>query len=219
MGPRLRTVSVVDALHEQLKGRILDGSEGPGTSMTELSISGGYGVSRPTARAAIERLIADGLLVRTGRKSGPYVPELSREDIADLYATRVLVETEAYCRVGAAGTSTAGAVARNAGLRQAAARGDAAGVVDADVAFHRELIALAGSSRLSRLHDLLLTEAHLCMAQVQSNQLLTAAEIADEHDAILAAIAGGDPERIRAVSGEHLARAERKLTAHLFGSG
>ena len=86
----------------------------------------------------------------------------------------------------------ASAEAQNTALRAAADAGDALGVVDADVAFHRELVRLTGSTRTARAHELLLAEAQLCMARVQSNQLLTAATIAGEHDAIVTAIRSGD---------------------------
>lgn len=39
---------------------------------------------------------------------------------------------------------------------------------------------------------MLLAEAQLCMSRVQANQLLTAATIVSEHDAIVTAIRSGD---------------------------
>lgn len=217
MSGALRTTSVVDALHDELKSRILRGDEQPGTALTELSVSAAFGVARPTAKAAIERLIAGGLLVRASRRAGPTVPELSHDEIEDLYDTRIAIETHAHHLLGAARTDIASAEAQNAALRAAAEAGDALAVVDADVAFHRELVRLTGSTRTARAHELLLAEAQLCMARVQANQLLTASTIAGEHDAIAAAIRSGDPAAITDATAAHLANAEHKLLGHLFG--
>lgn len=217
MTAALRTTSVVDALHDELKARILRGDEQPGSALTELNVSAAFGVARPTAKAAIERLIAGGLLVRASRRAGPTVPELTQDEIEDLYDTRIAIETHAHELLGAAGIDIDSAEAQNTALRAAADGGDALGVVDADVAFHRELVRLTGSTRTARAHELLLAEAQLCMARVQANQLLTAATIAGEHDAIVTAIRSGDRDAIVEATAHHLSNAEHKLLGHLFG--
>ncbi|MFE3504692.1 FCD domain-containing protein [Kitasatospora sp. NPDC059160] len=49
------------------------------------------------------------------------------------------------------------------------------------------------------------------MAQVQTYKLLSIAEIADEHDAILAAITDGDAEQADRALAVHLDRASARL--------
>ncbi|MGW1668167.1 hypothetical protein [Streptomyces sp. NPDC002324] len=58
----------------------------------------------------------------------------------------------------------------------------------------RSLVDVLGSPRLTRVDASLMGEMRLCMAQVQTYKLLRIIEIADEHPAILTAIADGDPE-------------------------
>lgn len=213
----LHTTTVVDELYKELKARILRGEEPPGSGLSELGVSAGFDVSRPTARAAIERLLGEGLLVREGRRAGPVVPRLTRADIEDLYATRERIEGAAHRALAIDGTTLDLAAAENLRLRAGARADDSVEVVDADIAFHRALVGLVGSARLTKVHELLLAEAHLCMAQVQSFQLLRASVIADEHDAILTAIGSGDPQAALEATSEHLRGARVKLLRHLFG--
>jgi DNA-binding GntR family transcriptional regulator len=211
MSGLLDAPTVVDALHNELRRRIIGGMEAPGTPLTEVSVSTSYGVSRPTAKAAIERLVADGLLVRENRRVGAVVPRLTPDDIEDLYISRAAVEIAAYSLLGARKTPVEPASLLNANLAAFAAHDDARGVVDSDVAFHRELVNLTRSPRLRRLHNLLMSETHLCMAQVQARQLLSAHEIWAEHEEILEAIREGDSSVIAARVGRHLERARKKL--------
>lgn len=203
--------TVVDLLHDELRRVILAGTEAPGTALTEVSVSTKYDVARPTAKAALERLIADGLLVRGGRRVGALVPRLDTGDINDLYSTRATIEIAAYVIVGRSGGDLSAARAANEELAACASREDANGLVQADVTFHRRLVEAAGSRRLSRLHDLLMTEAHLCMAQVQARQLLRGQEIWREHEGLLTAIAEGDASLIEHHTSTHLEHARRKL--------
>jgi DNA-binding GntR family transcriptional regulator len=211
MSGLLEAPTVVDALYRELRQRIISGGEVPGTPMTEVSVSTSYGVARPTAKAAIERLVADGLLVRENRRLGAVVPTLTPQDIEDLYLTRAAVEISAYTLLGARGASVSQAALLNANLATFAAREDAQGVVDSDVAFHRKLVESTGSPRLLRLHSLLMAETHLCMAQVQARQLLSAQQIWSEHEGILDAIRGGDSALIAERAGSHLDLARAKL--------
>ena len=53
----------------------------------------------------------------------------------------------------------------------------------------------APSTRLPRLHALLMGEIELCIGQVQAHQLMTAADVAAEHQHILDAVTAGDAAR------------------------
>ncbi|TPW91630.1 GntR family transcriptional regulator, partial [Schumannella luteola] len=49
-----------DAVVASLRSAILAGTVAPGTTVTEALVSDTYRVARPTARIAIDRLVADG---------------------------------------------------------------------------------------------------------------------------------------------------------------
>ena len=219
MNRTLQTRSVVDAVYDALRAGILGGEAAPGARVTELSVAGQFAVARPTAKAAIERLLSEGLLVRPTRGSGTTVPVFDRDDIVDLYATRTTIETAAHLTLAAIAADLAPATTHIHALDRAADANDSIGVVDADIKFHRALVSATNSPRLSRIHEMLMSEAQLCMSQVQAHQLLTARQISSEHSDIVTAIGTRDPEHITSATRDHLQRAQRKLLDRFFGEG
>jgi DNA-binding GntR family transcriptional regulator len=83
----LSTVTVVDAVMQAIRADISVGDYAPGTRLSEQDIADRFSVARPTAKAAIERLVEVGLLRRTANKTAE-IPVLSSEDILDLYRFR-----------------------------------------------------------------------------------------------------------------------------------
>jgi len=211
----LRTRSVVDAVEEAVRERILRGVDGEGATITEAGLVAQFGVGRPTVKMALERLVAEGILRRDGRK-GLVLRVMSRDDIIDLYESRILIEAYVHSQLAAGARLPAEALQQNDLLRLAARRNDARAVVAADVAFHQQLVGAYGHTRITRMHATLMAEAHVCMARVQANQLLRAEQIADEHSQILDAIGSGDPEESRTITAAHLQRARDKLLGQMF---
>ena len=97
----LSVTRLPDAVYDALRESIVDGRDAPGTAVTEQAIADRFGVARPTAKAALERLVAEGLLRRAAHKSAR-VPELNRDDIVDLYANRATLEVSALAGLAAA---------------------------------------------------------------------------------------------------------------------
>lgn len=213
----LQVRTVVDALVDALRERILSEQIPGGTEVTENAVARDFAVARPTAKTAIERLVAEGLLSRDSYRSA-YVPNLTAADVRDLYFARSAVEESAIRRVANKGVVPPSAWAADRRLRQAIADEQLTAFIDADIEFHRALIDSLGSRRLSRAHSSILTETRLCMAQVQVHLLLRPAEIAGEHKAILDAIADQDPAHSADAVASHLLRASNALTGHLEAS-
>ncbi|MFE3139313.1 GntR family transcriptional regulator [Streptomyces scopuliridis] len=211
MTGRLRATSLIDALVLELRAQILDGRIAGGTALTETEIAGQYDVARPTAKAAIERLTGEGLLRRGAHKSAR-VPVFDAEDIADLYFARTCLERQAMRELAQRQRVPAAALTAQAEIRELAEGEDSSvAAVEPDVHFHQSLVDALESPRLSRAHASIMGEMRLCMAQVQTYKLLRIAEIANEHDAILAAITDGDPERADRELAFHLTRASEQL--------
>jgi DNA-binding GntR family transcriptional regulator len=95
---KLIVPSLVDAVHCALQTRILSGELAAGTPLTEKDVAESYDVARPTAKAALDRLIYNGLLRRSTNKSAR-VPSLIAADVADLYYSRGFLEREAISAV------------------------------------------------------------------------------------------------------------------------
>lgn len=200
-----------DAIFETLRARIIDQSEPPGSTLTESAVALRFGVARPTAKLALERLVAEGLLRREAHRAAR-VPELDRDDIADLFATRRLIESAAVASLAAGGTIPADALAAHRELRAVAPRGGA--FAGADAAFHRALVAGSPSPRLARMHGSLMGEIELCIGQVQAHHLLDVSEVAAQHQRILDAVLAGDGSAAAELAAAHIDAAGAALLAH-----
>lgn len=169
-----------------------------------------FAVSRPVVRDALRTLSARGILVtsqgRQARVSTPSADVLGQVmefrlrrrsiDIADVFAVRELIETEA-ARLAAArvasGASTASDIA--AALERMLAD-DRREFMDADVRFHVAIADAAGNAVLSFLLEALdgvLREVRERTYDARDGAGRSHEETRMEHRAILDAIAGGDP--------------------------
>ncbi len=209
IAPQLEVVGVVDAVTRELRAGILTGGIRSGTPLTEAKVSEIYGVARPSAKAAIEQLVASGLLVRTAHRSARVV-EIDAEMVRDVYRTRTRLESAALRELAAGAVAPSDAAAANAEI-QAMPSGPDPATVDPDLRFHTALIDAVGSERTSRMYRSVLDEVRLCMAQVQGRRLLDAAVIAAQHAEILDAVAAGDGDRAAALLAAHLGSAEERL--------
>lgn len=210
----LSVVSVADSLTAVLRERILTQRIPAGARVAEAAIAQDFKVSRPSARVAVERLIAEGLLERPAHHAAR-VLTLTPETLRDMYLTRSVIETGVYRLLAAHDRSLDGADSEIARLRAAASEGDVVSLVDADVQFHRALVDLLESPGLSAIHDKVINRMRLCLAQVQVNHLLDPQVIEREHRGILDAIRAADPELAEQRGREHLQNAQDRLLTFL----
>jgi DNA-binding GntR family transcriptional regulator len=208
---QLKTTSLPEAVYDALRERILSARIEPGALVTESAIALEYGVARPTAKAALERLVSEGLLTRRAHRTAR-VPELGREDIIDLFENRATIEAAAIGALAKQGTIPPAALDAHHALLERA-RSDAS-FAQEDIAFHRELVAGQPSPRLARMHALLMGEIELCIGQVQAHHLLTARDVAVQHQGILDAITDGDATTASRLTREHVAGTRERLLAH-----
>ncbi|MFF3028213.1 GntR family transcriptional regulator [Microbacterium sp. NPDC057944] len=209
----LGVIGVVDAVTARLRTRILSGDIRSGAPLTEAAVSMAYGVARPSAKAAIEQLVASGLLARTAHRSARVVG-IDPETVRDVYRTRARLESAALRELALSRTVPASAVAANEEIAAMPPGPDAA-TVDPDLRFHTALIDALESERTGRMYRSVIDEVRLCMAQVQGRQLLDASAIAEQHAGILDAVAGGDGERAAELLHAHLSAAEQRLVEAL----
>ncbi|WP_217183031.1 GntR family transcriptional regulator [Streptomyces sp. AC495_CC817] len=209
----LGVVGVVEAVTARLRTRILEGAIAPGAPLTEAAVSEAYGVARPSAKAAIEQLVANGLLVRTAHRSARVV-DIDASTVRDVYRTRMRLESAALRELAASRVVPSDAVSANAELLAMPPGPDPA-TVDPDLRFHTALIDALESERTARMYRSVIDEVRLCMAQVQGRRLLDAEAIAAQHAAILDAVAAGDADGAAALLDAHLVSAERRLVEAL----
>ncbi len=200
-----------ETIADALRASILSQMDAPGAAITESAVALRFGVARPTARLAIDKLVSDGLLRREAHRAAR-VPELTRDDILDLFDNRALIEAAAMAALATAGRIPAQALAAHHALSKSD------DFARHDVAFHRALVGGQDSPRLTQMHALLMGEIELCIGQVQAAHLLSAAEVASQHQGILDAITAGDRDAAAELTRNHITGARDRLLAHVDGN-
>jgi len=214
MRQNLRTLTVIDALTNALRDRILTEDIPSNTVLPELLVATEYSVARPSARAALDRLAQEGLLRRESNKAAR-VPRLDSDDVWDLYTSRIFLERAVVSELARRQLVPADALAAHATFQQSVLERSLPGIVTADIGFHLAMVEALASPRISRMFQTVIGEAHLCMAQVQTHHLLSADLIAAEHSSILEAIESGDDGAAALRLDEHLTHARGRLLLYL----
>ncbi|MFI8517923.1 GntR family transcriptional regulator [Streptomyces sp. NPDC085481] len=156
----LGRTSTAERVADILRTRIAEGYFPPGTRLSEESIGGALGVSRNTLREAFRLLTHERLLVHRLNR-GVFVRVLAVDDVDDIYRTRRLVECAVVHALGDGPFAVDGLATAVADGERAARAGDWKGVSTANIHFHRELVALAGSARTDELMRGVLAELRL----------------------------------------------------------
>jgi DNA-binding GntR family transcriptional regulator len=197
----LRTVSVVDAVAEELSKAILSGEIVPGTPVSEAALSERFGVPRPTVRSALLLVMRDGLLRREPNRS-VYVPVLSDHDVIDLFSVRHLIEFDTITKL-VEGKVYPTAAMRTLRVLEALEEDECWDeVVRLDFALHQQLIDAVDSPRLSRIYSSISAETRLALTQLRA--ISSPAIIAAEHRELMDAICSYDLDAAIAVARVHI---------------
>ncbi|GAT66716.1 FadR family transcriptional regulator [Planomonospora sp. ID91781] len=158
----LRPSSLVDQATRRLRDQITSGEWPVGTRLPgETTLAKDLGVGRSTVREAVRALAGAGL-VRARQGAGVFVvatepaedwpARLRRAAVVHVYEVRTLVEVQA-ARLAAERRTDADIAALHEALaaRRAAAAGDDAAFVDADIALHAAVVASAHNPVLTDL--------------------------------------------------------------------
>ncbi|MQA73026.1 MAG: FCD domain-containing protein [Solirubrobacterales bacterium] len=207
---QIATVSTVDAAANAVRELILDGRLEPGTRLREAEFAERLGIARHSFRAATQILISEGLLRREPNR-GVQVPVFEPDDLIDVFRLRTALEVEAVRLVIAAGEVPADA---EAAVREMSALPDDApwrAVVAPDRRFHRAIIDAAGSERIARAYSTVGSEILLCLVWLRPHYDRPA-QVAAEHEELIAAIRARDADRTEELLRVHLTEAAENLT-------
>ncbi|MGW1242695.1 GntR family transcriptional regulator [Streptomyces bobili] len=205
----LGRTSTAERVADILRSRIADGYFPPGTRLSEDSIGGALGVSRNTLREAFRLLTHERLLVHELNR-GVFVRVLTVEDVEDIYRTRALVECAVVRGLGKPPYALGNLAEAVEEGQRAARESDWKSLGTANIHFHRELVALAGSERTDELMRRVFAELRLAFHVVddprrlhepylaRNRQILRALEAGDgaEAEKLLAVYLGDSRERI-----------------------
>lgn len=155
--------------HSALLDGIASGTYLPGEKLNEVNVAQSLGISRNTLREAFATLVSEGLLERIPNR-GVFITEPTREDLADMYAARMVLEPGALLWGRREGLDELeGIVASAEKLRDSAGSNaseeDIRAIADANQDFHRAIVASAGSAGLNHSMDRILAQMRLGFAR------------------------------------------------------
>ncbi|MCX4910360.1 GntR family transcriptional regulator [Streptomyces sp. NBC_00878] len=210
----LGRTSTAERVSDILRSRIAEGFFPPGARLSEDSIGAALGVSRNTLREAFRLLTHERLLVHQLNR-GVFVRVLTVEDVEDIYGTRSLVECAVVRGLGEPPYAVDGLAEAVADGRRAAREGDWKELGTANIHFHRELVALAGSARTDELMRSVFAELRLAFHLVDDPRRLHEPYLA-RNGQILQALQDGDREEAESLLGTYLDDS-RKRVVEVYG--
>jgi len=192
---------------------MINGELAPGTRLSETSLTGVLGVSRNTLREAFSTLIEEGLLVRRPNR-GVFVATLSPAQIADIYRVRVLLECSALSRAPVDPPRAEGMRAAIDDAARAVKAGDWRAVGTANMHFHEQIVALAGSPRLNAWMRQLTAELRLAFVAAHDLEALHRPFV-PMNDEITAAYEAGNAQQAADLLRDYLLTSERVVLGSL----
>lgn len=220
---QIARVPLADQAAQMLLDRIRAGEWTLGQKLPgETTLAPQLGVGRSTVREAIRQLAGRGVLAaRQG--AGVFitaldVPEewdavLRRADIVSVIEARIAIESEAAMLAASHRTPADVRAIRRALQERAAAGPDDDDYVDADLAFHRCIIAASHNPVLLELFDWFtprLRQAMVEMVRMRSGHRSEGDH--DEHAGLADAVAERDADSAAALSRNHLSRMKEALS-------
>lgn len=197
--------STTDQVLHELRTAILAGRIKPREPLPEAALAQTFGTGRSAIREALRHLVQEGLVVSELNR-GSWVRPLSTDDVIDVYQARCAIETAAV-RLAvdrpAAPDLTGLHEAQNHILDLCGGSGPQSPsreLIAADIDFHRALVALAGSPRLSRAHEPLAAESQMLL---NWHPVYPVSDYASDHQTVLDAVVAGDDAAVEAVR-DHL---------------
>jgi DNA-binding GntR family transcriptional regulator len=194
-----------------LRELILQGIFRPGQQINESVLAVQLRTSRGPLREALQRLCQEGLLV-SRRNRGVFVPELSADDVQEIYFAREAIELAAAqslldgsdaqikktCRV-------LNGVVKD--LAHHVAASDWQSIARTDLEFHKAFVAGAENNRLDRIYETLAAESIMCILNLEVSYP-RANVLVDEHQNIADLLKARDKEGLMGAIREHMERPE-----------
>ncbi len=209
-----RSNSLHSRVYNRIRNDILNGVYEPGESLVELKLSEELGVSRTPVREALRQLELEGLVQSVPNK-GATVRGVTEQDIQDIYTIRMLIEGLA-ARWAAEKITTE----ELEELKEAVdleefytTKSNYGNLLRFDTRFH-DIIFKASKSKplmytLSTFHRYVQKARRVSMSSPER-----AAEVLQEHKAILQAIIDRDADRAEKLMTEHVRNASLNLLKH-----
>lgn len=211
-------VPMSDRVYDQVQNLLIDGVIQPGERIGVDALSRRLGVSQTPVRAALSRLEAEDLVVKTHLVGYSASPTLSPSRFEDLFEARLLLEP--HCAGLAAARHQSGQVDRIVKLGEEMRRGYQAEELSygafarSDAQLHEAIIEASGNSYYGELFGKL--HCHLQLFRLLRDSRVTE-DALDEHDDIVLALSRRDVEAAATAMRAHLEASRGRLRRAFTG--
>ncbi|MEV7168068.1 GntR family transcriptional regulator [Streptomyces sp. NPDC093224] len=200
--------SVRGQVLDALRAALVDGELVPGEIYSGPALGERFGVSATPVREAMQQLAAEGAVECLPNRGFRVLSRTSRE-LAELAEVRALLEVPVMLRLARTVAPAAWEALRPAAAATAvaAAAGDLPGYAEADRAFHRAVLLLAGNGQLVQVAEELHRRAQWPLPGAPRVRRADLVADAAEHSALLEALIAGDLAVVESLAREHFAGA------------
>ncbi|MCL6731027.1 GntR family transcriptional regulator [Streptomyces neyagawaensis] len=202
--PVVQRASVRGQILDALRAALAAGELTPGEVYSAPALGEQFGVSATPVREAMQQLAIEGAVEVVPNRGFRVVRRGARE-LAELAEVRALLQVPVILRL--ARTLPADNWAELRPLAEETARAASAGCRatygEADRAFHRGMLSLAGNEQLVQIADDLHRRSQLPLTAGSAASRLELMADAAEHIALLDALAAGDLEAVECLMGNH----------------
>jgi DNA-binding GntR family transcriptional regulator len=207
--PSTPPLSAAERAYQHTKAKILSGEVPGGRILSEGDVAAELGISRTPVHEAFLRLDAERLLAVAPRRGAAVLP-MAPDEARDVLEMREAIELSTARRALAHGAPRAAVLdplrANVDAQRAAAAAGDVDAFVLADGEFHALLVAASRNQTAVQLYDLLRDKQHRLRAQLLHVGAEQVASSLADHEAMLAAVEGGDADALCGLVHDHVRR-------------
>ena len=209
MSTALRRISLREQALDVMRQALVAGEIKPGDIYSAAALAERLGVSNSPVREAMLTLVHEGLMEAVPNRGFRVVP-MSDADLDEVYQLRLMVEVPAMIQLAERGIRAERKRLTEfaAEIERAAADRDVIRFLEADRAFHLELLGLLDNRRLMLIVANLRDQTRLYGLQALAQQDKLRGSAA-EHRKLLAAIASGDTQRVDLLTRAHLEHTRR----------
>lgn len=205
--------SLDKAAADAIRQAIVTAALSPGARLTEMELASGLDVSRGTVRAALQRLMSEGLVVQKPY-SGWEVANLTSRDAWELYTLRSSLESLAAQLAASNPNRNEPIEAAFEELKVAAKSRNQKRIADSDLALHKTIVFLANHKRLANQYGYV--EQQVRMYVASSNAILEKPELViSNHEKLVNALLKGNAEVAERHARDHNKASGEILIRHL----
>lgn len=210
--------TLVDWAYERMLEMLVTVQIAPGERIAIDKVARQLGISQTPIREALSQLEAEKLVYKLPNVGYRASPEMTREEVHDLYTLRLLIEPYAAARAAESMDENArSALAEIEADMAAVAQQDSrtyARFAEADMRLHRLIADGSGNRLIAETIDRLHAHLQIFRSLYSTN---APTEAAAEHKPIIAALIAKDPSGAEAAVREHLQRSRERMDRVLAG--